>query len=103
MAALQDEVGAGGAPARPTIPVNGAVASGTSVGSIVTAAPTMVEKTATIVSCKTAGQRWHRALGSIDYEDVIGDVAGAVQSISFFIGRLAVSITLFLTSVSRAI
>lgn len=41
----------------------------------------MVEKTSTIVSCKTADQRSRSstALGSIDYEDVvIGDVAGAV-------------------------
>src|SRR5262249_30674209 len=85
------------APAMPTIPVNCAVARGASVGAVVTAAPTIVKKTSTIVSCKTADQRSRgsTAFGSIGFEDaVIGDVEGTVWSISFSIGRLAESITL---------
>ena len=51
-----------------------------------------------IVSCKVADQRSRAStvLGSTDFEDMaIGDVGGAVRSISFSIGRLAESITLF--------
>jgi len=67
------------------------------VGAVVTAVPTIVEKTSTIISCKTADQRSRQSTvgGSSDFEDtLIGEVADAVQSISFFIGRSVGSITL---------
>jgi hypothetical protein len=73
------------------------VAGGAPVGAVLTATATIVEKTSTIVSCKTAVQRSRgsTAFGSIDFEGVaIDDGGNEVQSISFFIGRLAASITL---------
>ena len=85
------------APAITTTPVSCAVARGASVGAVVTAAPTIVAKTSTIVSCKDADQRSRGSTvqGSTDFEDtVIGDVEGTVGSISLSIGRLPRSITL---------
>ena len=60
------------APAMPTIPVNWAVARGASVGVVVTAAPTIVAKTSTIVSCRDADHRSRdrTVLGSMDFEDI---------------------------------
>src|SRR5215472_220292 len=78
------------APAMPTVPVDGVVARGTSVGAVVAAAPTMGKKTSTIVSGNAADQRSRGSpADGTGFEGmVIGDVGNAVESIRFSIGRL---------------